>query len=80
MPSARYYREQAQLLLGWALATRDDVYASRLTTQAMELLVKAREANDGRADLDLAVREFNETQLDTPHLTQRQQSKRDDEH
>ena len=75
MPSARYYREQAQVLLGWALATSDADYANRLTTRAMELLARANEAYQGGAmmDLDQVTAEFNEGQMRPRPIQQQQQ-------
>jgi len=74
MPSARYYREQAQLLLGWALATSEVDYATLLTTRAMELLAKANEADrDNGMDLNRAIAEFNESQMRVRPAQQQQQ-------
>jgi hypothetical protein len=64
MPSARYYREQARLLLGWALATTDPDYADLLSTRAMELLAKSNQAGRARTiDLIDAIAEFNDGQM-----------------
>src|SRR5690242_9332381 len=61
MPGARYYREQAQLLLGWALATSDPDDATLLRTRAMELLAKSNLAGDNReSDCNPAIDEFND--------------------
>jgi len=77
MPSARYYREQAQLLLGWALATSEVDYATLLTTRAMELLAKANEADrDNGMDLHRAIAEFNESQMRVRPAQQQQQIQR----
>jgi len=74
MPGARYYREQAQLLLGWALATSEVDYATLLTTRAMELLAKANEADrDNGMDLNRAIAEFNESQMRVRPAQQQQQ-------
>jgi len=74
MPSARYYREQAQLLLGWALATSEVDYATLLTTRAMELLAKANAADQGDVmDLNQAIAEFNEAQMRVRPAQQQQQ-------
>ena len=74
MPSARYYREQAQLLLGWALATSEVDYATLLTTRAMELLAKANDADRSTVmDLNQAIAEFNEGQMRARPAQQQQQ-------
>ena len=74
MPSARYFREQAQLLLNWALATNDPDYATWLSTRAMEHLAQANQASDGVPDhLHQAITEFNNEQLrGRPKLQQQQ--------
>jgi len=77
MPGARYYREQAQLLLGWALATSEVDYATLLTTRAMELLAKANEADrDNGMDLNRAIAEFNDSQMRPRPAQQQQQIQR----
>jgi hypothetical protein len=63
MPSARYYREQAKVLLSWAKATRDKAYASRLRERAAKSLAQAKEAREAVADLNPLIAEFNEQQM-----------------
>jgi hypothetical protein len=64
MPTARYFREQAQTLLAWALATNDPDYGTLLTTRAMELLAKADQAGDERTpDLNNAIADLNDGQM-----------------
>jgi hypothetical protein len=77
MPSARYYREQAQLLLTWALATTDPDFAMRLEARACALLALAELPQDQSfRDLTPFVDEFNSQQLlksDGPAPIQQQQ-------
>ena len=66
MPSARYYRRQAKLLLSWAKATQDKSYADRLRTQAateLENAQKAQKAHEAVADLNPLLAELNARQL-----------------
>lgn len=63
MPSARYYRRQAKLLLSWAKVTKDKSYADRLRTQAATELAHARQAHEAVADLNPLLAEFNAGQL-----------------
>jgi len=63
MPSARYYRRQAKLLLSWAKATQDKSYADRLRTQAATELENAQKAHEAVADLNPLLAEFNARQL-----------------
>jgi hypothetical protein len=65
MPSARYYREQAQVLLGWALTTSDAEHATLLTTRAMDLLARSKDVDDAQAgaDLNQAIMDFNDQQM-----------------
>ena len=50
MPSAKYHREQAQVLAGLALSTHDPKEANRFTQAAMEHLdrAEAMEASDDK--------------------------------
>ena len=77
MPSARYYREQAQLLLTWALATTDPDFQMRLEARACELLALAELPQDQSfSDLTPLLDEFNSQQLRTsgdPAPVQQQQ-------
>lgn len=43
MPSPKYHREQAQVLAGLALSTRDALQADRFTQAALEHLAQAQE-------------------------------------
>ena len=43
MPSVRYYREQAHLLLAWALETSDPDHATQLACQAIELIKRSNQ-------------------------------------
>ena len=63
MPSARYYRDQAKLLLSWAGATHDPAQAARLKAQAANALEEAREAREAVSDLNPILSEFNLQQL-----------------
>lgn len=63
MPSARYYREQAKLLLSWARAANDPACAARLNVQAANALEEARDAREAVADLNPLLAEFNQQQL-----------------
>ena len=77
MPSAHYYREQAQLLLTWALATTDPDFAMRLEARACELLALAELPQEqGFSDLTPFLDEFNSQQLltgDDPTPVRQQQ-------
>jgi len=73
MPSAKYYREQAQTLLGWALATADKAYAAQLTARAMELLARSGEAEETPTGLHQAIAAFNDQQLAPARPAQQQQ-------
>ena len=73
MPSARYYREQAQLLLIWALAVSESDHATQLTARAMELLKRSMDTEDARGvDLNQAILEFNQVPF-RPRRVQPQQ-------
>ena len=63
MPSTRYHRRQAKLLLSWAKATKDKSYADRLRTQAATELAHAEKAHEAVADLNPLLAEFNARQL-----------------
>jgi len=64
VPSARYYRKQAQLLMMWALAASDPDRATRLTARAIDLLQRSMIAVGSRGiDLDQAIMEFNNGQM-----------------
>jgi len=72
MPSARYFREQAQLLLNWALRASDPDHASQLTARAIELLNRSMTAEG--VELDQAIAEFNNEQMRLrPRVLQQQQ-------
>lgn len=63
MPSARYYRDQAKLLLSWARAANDPARAARLRTRAANALEEARDAREAVPDLNPILSEFNQQQL-----------------
>ena len=63
MPSARYYRDQAKLLLSWARAANDPACAARLRTRAANALEEARDAREAVSDLNPILSEFNQQQL-----------------
>jgi hypothetical protein len=63
MPSARYYRDQAKLLLSWARAANDPACAARLRTRAANALEEARDAREAVPDLNPILSEFNQQQL-----------------
>jgi hypothetical protein len=73
MPSVKYYREQAQLLLGWALATNDADQATQLTTRAIELLTRSIQAEGVPTGLNQAAAEFNALDPDFTRPAQQQQ-------
>jgi hypothetical protein len=76
MPSARYYRDQARLLLQWADDAQDEAATRRLTARAQDMLAMAQTADQpsGKPAVD-AVEQFNEQQLipDKPVVQQQQQ-------
>jgi hypothetical protein len=63
MPNPNYYREQARLLLYWAIAASNPQTAERLTKRAQQMLEMARRADsvvETRVDaLDI----FNASQM-----------------
>lgn len=64
MASARYYKVQAQTLLGWALAASDSGLAAKLNARAMEFLALADQTDDRPAwNLNRAIEQFNNDQL-----------------
>jgi hypothetical protein len=63
MPSARYYRQQAQALLSWAEATMDRAYAAWLRQRAAEELDQAAHAPEDAGDLNPLLSEFNDRQM-----------------
>ena len=63
MPSPRYYRQQAKLLLTWAKATKDKAYAARLRACAAMELEQAQEAHEAVTDLNPLLTEFNTQQV-----------------
>jgi hypothetical protein len=77
MPSAKYYQEQAELLLMWAAATRDRDHAARLEGFARLLLEEAQVPEDPTfRDLTPFVDEFNDQQMrktETPEPARQQQ-------
>ena len=65
MPSARYYREQAETLLCWARAANDKAYAARLRTPAAEEFEQAETAREAITDLNPLLMEFNAQRLNS---------------
>jgi hypothetical protein len=63
MPTARYYQQQAKVLLAWARATRDEAYAVELRARAAKELEQAAKARAAVSDLDPLIAEFNEHQM-----------------
>lgn len=57
MPSASYYRKQAQLFAGLALATKDPQIAARYNEMALEQLAKAEELEPGAGQIEPGARE-----------------------
>jgi hypothetical protein len=63
MTHRSYYRQQAKLLLSWALAASDPDHAARLEAQACQLLMLAELPEDSDVDFDHLVDEFNDEQM-----------------
>jgi hypothetical protein len=63
MPSARYYQQQAKLLLSWAKSTKDPAYAAELRARAAWELQQAQTAREAVADLNPLLAEFNDQQM-----------------
>jgi len=66
MPSAKYYIDQARLLLAWARVTSDQAYARALRRKAASLLTEANEAHAAVSDLNPLLSYFNESQMRGP--------------
>jgi hypothetical protein len=49
MPSADFYRQQAELLLSWATAANDAVVKEQLRKRAQDYLALAAQADERRA-------------------------------
>jgi hypothetical protein len=62
MPSQRYYRNQAKILLSWSKATKDKAYAAELRLRAAKELERAEEAHEAVADLNPILAVFNGSQ------------------
>jgi hypothetical protein len=60
--SRRYYIQQAEALLSWASATRDEAKAARLHAQEAEELERANKQGKP-ADLDPLLSEFNDEHM-----------------
>jgi hypothetical protein len=64
MPSPRYYREQARVLIDLASLTSDRAFAARLGNRAREYLAQARVPDAPRLrDLTPYLEEFNSQQM-----------------
>jgi hypothetical protein len=63
MPSSKYYRTQAKILLMLMLATRDSTRAAKLEAKACEYLDQATLPEDEFNELNLLLEEFNNSQL-----------------
>jgi hypothetical protein len=63
MPSERYYRQQATVLLSWARATTDKAWANVLRQRAARELEQAADASGAITDLNPLLAEFNERQM-----------------
>jgi len=66
MPSGSYYQSQAELFLRMALACSEPVRAAQLQAQARIFLNLASQMQDGSADLNALLEEFNHQQLLVP--------------
>ncbi len=67
MPSSRYYRVQARILLGWARVASDPELAERLRGRARELLAAANVTDEGANGAFLrSLAEFNDRQMLDP--------------
>jgi len=66
MPSDAYYRTQAELFMRMALACSEPERAAQLTAQARLFLNLASHTQDGGADLNALLEEFNHQQLVKP--------------
>jgi hypothetical protein len=63
MPSSKYYRTQAKILLMLMLATRDSARAAKLEAKACEYLDQAALSDDEFNELNSLLEEFNNSQL-----------------
>jgi hypothetical protein len=63
MPTALYYREQANLFLRMALACSDSEKAAQLEAQGRMFLNLAGQASEEPADLNALLADFNDHQL-----------------
>jgi len=65
MPTPRYYREQANLLLTWAAESTDQEHKTALEARARELLAQAKLPADPEVPptLDPLLDEFNDQQM-----------------
>ena len=66
MARASYYRDQANLLLWWALATSNAEHQALLRGRARKLLAQAEVAETPEVDLNPLLDEFNHRQMVQP--------------
>jgi hypothetical protein len=71
MPNANYYREQARLLLYWAIAASNPQTAERLTKRAQEMLDRARRTDSAAETRVDALDIFNASQMTPRRQKQR---------
>ena len=63
MPSSKYYRVQAKVLLGLMLAMRDSERAAQVEAKAREFLAQADLPEEDAHELNSLLEEFNNSQL-----------------
>ena len=63
MPSSKYYRVQARVLLMLMLAMRDSTRAAQVEAKAREYLAQAQLPDDDAHELNAILEEFNNSQL-----------------
>jgi hypothetical protein len=63
MPNANYYREQARLLLYWAIAASNPQTAERLTKRAQQMMEMAQRADSVAGTRVDALDIFNASQM-----------------
>ena len=63
MPSSKYYRVQAKVLLMLMLAMRDSKRAARVEAKAREYLAQAQLPDEDAHELNAILEEFNNSQM-----------------
>ena len=63
MPSSKYYRVQAKVLLMLMLAMRDSARAAQVEAKAREYLAQAQLPDEDAHELNAILEEFNNAQL-----------------